>query len=80
MKVHMIHDLMRNPAIVLQDIVVLDALCYGNLLRDGKYFGKLVVWDIVEFGAVVFGDDELEGVLVSGCLGDILAEQKKVEV
>lgn len=61
MKVHMVHHLMRNPSIVLQDVVVLDVLRNGNALCNRQHLGELVVWDVVEFCAVVFRDDELEG-------------------
>lgn len=58
-KVHMIDLLVCNAPIVLQNVVVFDALRDGNLLRHGQHFGQLVVGDVVELGAVVFGDDEL---------------------
>lgn len=59
MEVHMIDHLMSNPSIVLQDVVVgcIDCLC--DLLCDGQDLCELVVGDVVEFCAVVFGDDEL---------------------
>lgn len=56
---HMVHYLMRNPSIILQDIVVLDVLRERNLLGHGEHFRELVVRDVVQFRAVVFGDDEL---------------------
>lgn len=56
---HMIHHLMRNLSIVLQDVVVVRSHSLGDLLCHRENFGELVVGDIVEFCAVVFGDDEL---------------------
>lgn len=67
---HMIHLLMRNAPIVLQDVVVLDTLCDGDFLRHGQHFRELVVGDIMQFGAVVFGDDQLRRVNVSARLGN----------
>lgn len=55
----MIDLLMRKPAIVLQDVVVLKALRDSDLLGYGQQLGELVVGDVVELCAVVFGDDEL---------------------
>jgi hypothetical protein len=37
----------------------LDVLGEGDLLGDGENLGELVVRNVVEFCAVVFGDDEL---------------------
>jgi len=42
----------------------LDVLRDSNSLRDGEDFGELVVGNVVELCAVVFGDDELGGTLV----------------
>jgi hypothetical protein len=39
MKMHMIHHLMRNPPVVLQDIVVLDVLRHRYLLGNLEDFG-----------------------------------------
>lgn len=55
----MIHHLMRNLSIVLQDVVVVRSHSLGDLLCHRENFGELVVGDVVEFCAVVFGDDEL---------------------
>lgn len=55
----MIHDLMSHTSIVLQNIVVLSIHRLGNLLCNGQDLCELVVGDIVEFCAVVLGDDEL---------------------
>jgi hypothetical protein len=61
----MIHNLMRNPPVVLQDVVVLDVLRDSNAFRNGQDFGELVVGYVVELCAVVFWDDQLGGTLVS---------------
>jgi hypothetical protein len=58
-EVNVIHNLMSNTSVVLQDIVVLSIHRLSNLLCDGQDLGELVVGDIVEFCAVVFGNDEL---------------------
>jgi len=63
-EVHMIHLLVCNAPVVLQNIVVFDALCDGDLLRHGEHLGQLIVGDVVQFRTVVFGDDEL-GAIVS---------------
>lgn len=55
----MIDLLVGDAAIVLQDVVVLNALSNRNPLRHGQHLGELVVGDVVQLGAVVFGDDEL---------------------
>lgn len=59
MKMHMVYNLMRDPSIILQDIVVLHSLRNGNPLRNGEHFGELVVGDVVQLCAVELGDDEL---------------------
>lgn len=59
MEMHMIDLLVRQPAVVLQHVVVLDALSNGDLLCDLENLGQLVVGDVVQFGAVVLGNDEL---------------------
>ena len=61
MEMHMIDLLMRQPSIILQYIVILHALRDGNFLGNGQDFSELVIGDVVEFSAVVFGDDELGG-------------------
>jgi hypothetical protein len=58
-EVNVIHNLMGHTTIVLQDIVVLSVHRLGNLLRDRQDLCELVVGDIVEFCAVVFGNNEL---------------------
>lgn len=56
----MIDLLMCDPPVVLQNVVVFDTLCDGDLLRDFEDLGELIVGDVVQFGAVVLGDDELD--------------------
>lgn len=55
----MVDLLMRYPAVVLEDVVVLDALCDRNLLGYAEDFGEVVIGDVVQLCAVEFGDDEL---------------------
>jgi hypothetical protein len=62
-EVDVVHDLMSHTSIVLQDVVVLSVYRLSDLLCDGQDLGELVVGDIVEFCAMVFGDDELRGVV-----------------
>lgn len=57
---YMVHNLVRDPPIVLQEIIILQTLRNSNLLRYGEHLGELVVGDVVEFRAVEFGDDELQ--------------------
>ena len=56
----MIDLLVCDPPVVLQNVVVFDTLCDGDLLRDFEDLGELIVGDVVQFGAVVLGDDELD--------------------
>jgi len=56
----MVDDLVRNPAVVLQDVKVLCTNSSGNLLGDGQQLSQRVVGDVCELLAVVFGDDELD--------------------
>lgn len=55
----MIHNLMRNLAIILQDVVILEALRDGDFLGHREHLVQLVVGHVVQFCAVVFGYDEL---------------------
>jgi hypothetical protein len=55
----MIDDLMRNPSIVLQNVIVFKTLGNRNLLRDRQHLAELIVRDIVKLRAVVFRDNEL---------------------
>lgn len=64
---YVVDHLVRDAAVVLQDVVVLAADGLGDLLGDGQDLGQLVVGDVVQLGAVVFGDDELGKRLVSQC-------------
>ena len=87
----MIDDLMRDPAVILQDVVVFGAGGAGDAFRDGLFpptehqprylqqpaglfealkgrggeryqdLSELLVRDVGQFRAVVFGDDELCG-------------------
>lgn len=56
---HMVYHLMCYPSIVLKNIVVFQTLCDGDFLRYGKDLGELVIGNVVEFRAMVLGDDEL---------------------
>lgn len=56
---YVVHDLVRNAAIVLQNVVVLHALCQRDLLGHRQDLGKLIIGDVVELRAVELGDDEL---------------------
>jgi hypothetical protein len=62
-EVDVIHDLMSHTSIVLQNVVVLSIYRLSDLLCDRQDLGELIVGDIVEFCAVVFGNDELRGVV-----------------
>lgn len=55
----MINDLMGQPAVVLQDVVVLGAAGLCDFLGHGQDLTQLIVRDVGQLGAVVFGDDEL---------------------
>lgn len=63
MEVNVVHDLVSDASIVLQDVIVLGIHCLSNLLCDGQNLCELVVGDIVEFCAVVLGNDELGRVI-----------------
>ena len=58
-EVDVIHDLMSDAAVVLQDVVILSVYGLSDFLCDGQDLCELVVGDIVEFCAVVLGNDEL---------------------
>jgi hypothetical protein len=62
-EVDVIHDLMSHTSIVLQNVVVLSIYRLSNLLCDRQDLCELIVGDIVEFCAVIFGDDKLRGVV-----------------
>lgn len=55
----MIYNLMRNPSIVLQNVIILEVLRDSNLLSYGEHLVQLVVGDVVQLCAVEFGNDEL---------------------
>lgn len=57
--VHVSDLLVRQLAVVLQDVVVDGARGDGELLGDGEKLRQGVVGDVGEFLAVVFGDYEL---------------------
>lgn len=60
-----VHDpLVRIIAVVLQDVVLLGTRGDGQLLGDGEKLGQVVVGDVGQCLAVVFGDYELWGLLV----------------
>ena len=54
----MIHLLMCQPAIILQHIVVLGTHHLGDLAHYGEHFSQLVVGNVSQVAAMVFGDDE----------------------
>lgn len=56
---YVIDNLVRDAAVVLQDVVVLAADGAGDARGNGQDLGQLVVGDVVQLGAVVLGDDEL---------------------
>lgn len=62
-EVDVIDNLMSDASIVLQDVVVLGIYGLGDLLCDRQDLRELVVGDVVEFCAVVLGNDKL-GVVV----------------
>lgn len=59
---NVINLLMRQPTVVLQDIVVLGTRCFGNALRNGEDLGETVVRDVCQLCTVVFGDDKLQAI------------------
>ncbi len=50
---------MRDPPIILENVVILNALCNCNLSRHGQDFGKLVLRDVMELSTMELGDDQL---------------------
>jgi hypothetical protein len=65
MKMHMIDLLMRNPSIVLKKIIVLCPRSRHQFLDYGQDLRQLVVGDISQFLAVVFGNYQLPGIQIS---------------
>jgi hypothetical protein len=57
--VNVVNQLVRNPAVVLQDVEVLDSNGVGDLLCNRKELCQGVVRDVCELLAVELGDDEL---------------------
>lgn len=60
MHMHVVHDLVRQAPVILQNVVVLGSGRLGNFGGDGEQFREVFVRDVGQFGAVVFGDDQLE--------------------
>lgn len=56
---YMIYHLMRKSPIILQKVVVLRPDCCCDFLCSRQYLSELVVRDVCQFGAVVFGYNEL---------------------
>jgi hypothetical protein len=52
--------LVRETAVVLQDVVLLGSGGAGDLGGDGKEVGEAVVGDVGQSATVMLGDDELE--------------------
>ena len=59
MKVHMINQLMRRSPIVLQNIVVNGARGLCDALGHAEDLRQVLVGDVRQLDAVVFGDHEL---------------------
>ena len=57
---YMINFLVRNPTIVLKDVIVCGSNCQSNLLCDWKKFGQLLIRDFVKLGSMEFWDYKLE--------------------
>lgn len=66
---YVVNDLVRDAAVVLQDVVVLAPDGLRDLLGDGQDFVQLVVGNVMQLGAVVLGDDELRVVWSAKALG-----------
>jgi len=58
MEVYVVHYLMCQSAIVLQNVVVLRTNSRCQLLHYWEYFAQLVVRDVCELRAVMLWDDE----------------------
>lgn len=67
MEVDVVDFLMCQAAVVLEDIVVFRVERFGDAAGDREELGEGVVGDFVEFGAVVFGNYELEDMLGRMC-------------
>lgn len=55
----MVDNLVSNAAVVLQDIEIFCATCFGNLLGHGQEFLEVFVRDIGELCTVELGNHEL---------------------
>lgn len=55
---NMIHKLMRNPSIILQNVVILNAHSFRNLFRSRQQLRQFVIRNIVELCTVGFRDNE----------------------
>ena len=62
---HVVDYLVRDAAVVLQDVEVLGTGGERNLFRDGEQLRERFVGDVGQLGAVVLGD--YEGVAVGLC-------------
>lgn len=62
-EVNMVDNLVSNASVVLQDVVVFSVHRLSDFLCDGQDLSELIVGDVVEFCAVVFGNDELGRVI-----------------
>ena len=56
---HVVDLLVRQPSVVLQDVVVFGVGREGDFLEDGQNVEEGVVGDVSQLGTVMFGDDEL---------------------
>lgn len=54
----MVDNLVSNAAVVLQDIEIFCATCFGNLLGHGQEFLEVFVRDIGELCTVELGNHE----------------------
>lgn len=54
----MMNFLMRNGAIILQDVIVCRSRGFNKPLQRGQYFSELIIRDVLEFGTMVFRDDK----------------------
>ena len=63
MEMHMINLLMRNPSVVLKDIVVFDTLSNCDLLRHCENLGQLVVGNVMQLCAMMFRNDKLQNIV-----------------
>jgi len=70
---------MSIPAVILQNVVIGHTSCKRYPLGDGKDVSEVVVWNIREFFAMVFGNDERmasgEGTDIEECKGLLSLQQ-----